>query len=147
MTLRGLKHSYLHAFAIVALTIVSAPPVSAQEIDEAFVQNFVDQYFKAMRRPCLILPAEEQVSVEWGIEDHYVRIGKLLEKMKMESAFDRLNMAAEAKLLETRQMIKCMRPDAMPLTERRTRINEAQNRANALLIETEKVIRAELKEK
>ncbi len=73
------------------------------------------------------------------IEDHYVRIGKLLEQINMGAVFDRINAAAKTRLFYLRATIDCMPP---PPTDPKT-----YALASKLLAQTEAAILAQLRGK
>jgi hypothetical protein len=137
---------------LFAISLNIAPAMSLAQpaapiVDEAYIEKFVQGFFASMRIVCAVAPVEDQMAMEWGLEDHYVRIGLLLKKLKLDKVLDEANARAEAEVLRKRQSVKCVRPDAKPIAERR-KINDAIfARAEALLRQTEQDIRAQLKEK
>ncbi len=162
----GGKNLYFKLSSIVVLTLFSAtslsahaedsvtgytqPAVAEQKIDKAFVDNFVGQYFSIMRPLCKFgLPADQsdQGAMQSNIQDRYINIGKLLERVEMGDVFKHAHKNAEDMMMFNQARTRCVSPTDRPLKERMAETNGAHMRINKILDETEAAIRAELKEK
>ncbi len=137
----------LENFEAAYQKLLDAHFVSAQKLDASSVKNFVMEYSQAMYSACAVMPPDDMADMHAGIVNRYANVSAFFMQSKMKKVFLEAEADAKAQLGRERQTVDCMRPDELPVEERRRIVTADFARATQLLDQIEAAIREELKEK